>query len=219
MVKGDKLVMPEWLSYDGLKRGLSPAIILLNKVTGELDLPSHVSDYSLRLYEILLRKKLTSGRKRESLVGACIYISCLGVNYPINLNKLCKVLDVSKKDLIHQKKFIKRFVVTNEQGITIESYINRYSYLLGLTQEQVTQSIRASKIISKKLINRKTTIISAVSVYIVMRHKISIRDVARLTGLSRSGIYEAYKEVKKIIPAIDLLTSNQGLHFIKKKEK
>ncbi|MFA5406801.1 MAG: hypothetical protein WC307_05595 [Candidatus Nanoarchaeia archaeon] len=208
--------MPEWLSYDPLRRGLNPAIVILNKASGELNLPDHVNNYSIRLYEMLLAKKLTVGRKRESLIGACVYISCLGVNYPINIDKLCKSLEIEKKELIRQKKFIKKFVVTNEQGITIESYINKYSYQLSLEQEEVTQSIRISKIISQRLINRKIPIISAVSIYLVMRNKVSIRDLARLTGLSRSGIYEAYKEVKDTIPSVDLLTSNQGIYFIKK---
>ena len=188
--------MPECLSYDNLERGLSPAIIILNKVSNGLNLPEHVNNYSIRLYEILLVKKLTGGRKRESLLGACVYISCQGTNYPINLNSLCKLLKVDKKELIRQKKFIKRFVVTNEQGITTESYINKYGYLLGLKQTEVSQAINLSKAVEKELSNKTVPIKAATCLYLVVRNKISIRDMARATGLSRSGIYNAYKEVK-----------------------
>jgi len=201
------------------ERCLSPALVLLNQAINSLNLPNHVGRNAYNLYKRLILKKLTTGRKREGLVGACIYISCLGVNYPVNLEKLCKVLEIEKKELIRQKKFIKRFVVTNEQGITTESYINKYSYQLGLKQEEITQAEKIYKIIEKELINHKSGIKAAVSIYLATRNKPSIRDMARTTGLSRSGIHEAYKKVKHLKPAADLLTSKQSLHIINKKKK
>ena len=105
--------MPDWLSYDNLMCGLSPAIVLINSVSNELSLPEIVVKNAVNIYRLCIVKKLTIGRKRESITGACVYISSQGVNYPIDLNKLCKVLEVDKKDLIRQKKFINRYVETN----------------------------------------------------------------------------------------------------------
>jgi len=121
--------------------------------------------------------------------------------------------------LIRQKKHIKQHVETNEQGISIESYIIRYGYELRLKQEEITQAEKIYKMIEKQLINHKQGIKAAVGIYLATRNKHSIRDMARTTGLSRSGIYEAYKKVKRLIPAADLLTSKQSLHIIKTKKK
>jgi len=211
--------MPDWVYYDKSNRGLIPALNLINSVSSELNLTKNVVEFSSRLYQILLNKKLTVGRKRESLVGACIYICCQGVNYPIKLKELCKSLDITNKELVRQKKHIKQHVETNEQGISIESYISRYGYELRLNNEEITQAEQIVKMISQKLINHKTDIKAAVSLYLATRNKNSIRDIARTTGLSRSGIYEAYKKVKHLIPATDLLTSKQSIHIINRKEK
>jgi len=208
--------MPDWVYYDKENRALTPALNLINSVSSELNLTKNVVEFSSRLYQILLNKKLTVGRKRESLVGACIYICCQGVNYPIKLKELCKSLDITKKELIRQKKHIKQHVETNEQGISIESYIIRYGYELRLKPEEITIAEKTYKIIEKQLINHKPGIKAAVSLYLATRNKNSIRDIARTTGLSRSGIYEAYKKVKHLKPATDLLISNKGLHIINK---
>jgi len=205
-------LVPDWVYFSKRR----PAISLIYSVANELGLSGKVVDFSTRLYLILLGKRLTVGRKREALVGACIYISCMGVNYPIKLVDLCRVLDVSKKELVRQKRFIKRHVDSNEQGFSVNAYINRYGFELGLSVAEVSQALRVFKIINESLINHKTSIIAAVCVYLACRHKVSLRGLARLTGLSRSGIFEAYKRVKHLIPATDLLTFNQSVHFISK---
>ncbi|MFA5406314.1 MAG: hypothetical protein WC307_03075 [Candidatus Nanoarchaeia archaeon] len=211
--------MPDWLSYDNLMRGLGPANTILNTIVNQLLLPKHVSDYSLMIYERLIAKKLTSGRKREPLMGACIYLSCLGTNYPVDLNKLCRLLECDKKDLIRQKKFINRHVETNEEGITVESYINRYGYQLSLTPAEITNAMNNAKQFKQGLMNKTTQVKAAASIYQAVQDKVSIRRLARATGLSISAIHKAVKEVRHLMPATDLLLINKPLILLKTRKK
>ena len=211
--------MPEWLSYDKVQRGFNPAIGILNDVTNQLSLPSHIFDFSSRLYKKLVVMKLTSGRKREPLMGACIYISCLGTNYPIDFNRLCKILECEKKELIRQKKYIKRYVETNEEGITVESYINRYGYHLGLEQLEITQANKLTKITEQELMNQTVKVKAATCLYLVARNKVSIRQVTRVTGLSISALHSTIKKLNDKKPAIDLLICDKPLVFIEQKKR
>jgi len=211
--------MPDWLNYDKLNRGFNPAMNILNDVTNQLNLPRHVHDYSSRIYKRLIMMKLTCGRRRESLMGACIYISCLGTNYPIDLNRLCKILECEKKEVIRQKKYIKRYVETNEEGITVESYINRYGYHLGLEQTEISHAMTLAKMVEQELMNKTVRVKAATCIYLVARNKISIRQVTRATGLSISAIHSSVKQLNNKKPAIDLLICDKQLLFLEKKKK
>ena len=192
--------MPDWLSYDNLMRGLSPAIVLINSVSNELSLPEIVVKNAVNIYRLCIVKKLTTGRKRESITGACVYISSQGVNYPIDLNKLCKVLEVEKKDLIRQKKFINRYVETNEEGITTEQYIHKYAFQLSLNQEEITHAINLHKQLSNYLINKKPEVIASTLIHLVSNA--SIRQVTRISKISNSILAQTLKELREKEPNI-----------------
>ncbi|HLE06031.1 MAG TPA: hypothetical protein VI790_01650, partial [Candidatus Nanoarchaeia archaeon] len=123
------------------------------------------------------------------------------------------------KELIRQKKYIKRYVETNEEGITVESYINRYGYHLALEQIEITQANNLAKMVEQELMNQTVKVKAATCLYLVARNKISIRQVTRITGLSISALHNTIKKVKNKKPAIDLLLNDNSLLIIKAKNK
>jgi len=209
--------MPDWLSYDNLMRGLSPALLIINQTSNELLLPEIVVKTAVNIYRICLDKKLTTGRKREPLVGACIFISCQGVNYPIDLTRLCKALEIERKDLIRQKKYIKRYVETNEEGITTQQYIYRYGRELNLDEREITQVINLSKKFEDSLINKKSEVIASALIHLVSNK--SIRRVTRVSKISNNTLCNTLKEIRSIEPNIELLLINKPVILLKAKKK
>lgn len=208
--------MPDWLSYDNLMRGLSPALVIINSVSNELSLPEIVVKNAVNIYRLCIVKQLTVGRRRESLAGACVFISCQGVNYPIDLIKLCKVLEIERKDLIRQKKFINRYVETNEEGITTQQYIYRYGRELYLDERTITQAIQLSNKFEESLINKKPEVIASALMHLVSNK--SIRQVTRVSKISNNTLCTTLKEIRKIEPNIDLLIMNKPLILLKSKK-
>ena len=199
-------------------RSLVNAINALNEVSNSLDLPEHVGRDALGVYRQLLGKRLTSGRKRDILIGACVYLSCKEHDYPLNLKILCEVCECSKKELIRNKKFIKKFVETNEQLISTESYVRNYSNQLSLKPLEVTKAIRLAKSISKES-NSNNNVIATTATYLAARDKVSFRELSGISGLSTSIIHKSVKEFKTTKPLSDSLIRESKLLMLRRKKK
>ncbi len=178
-----------------LTRSLTRGLAVFNDINNVLELPEHIIRHSLSIYEYLLRKGLTSGRKREALIGACIYASCIAENYPIILKQLCKAAGVTKKEIIRQKKHIKQFVMINER-ISAESYIQRYGYLLNLSHEEITTALKILKTKGSALKNKMPQIKAASCLYIAAQGKKSMREISKKTSLSINAIFSGIKMIK-----------------------
>ncbi len=176
--------------FDNYIRALKPALDLLNSINNNLDLPKRVSINALMIYKQCIIKKLTRGRKRESLISACIYISCQENDYPINFKKLCNACNVSRKELIRNKKFIKKFIQTSNQLISKEQYTTKYGYALKLSEEDITKALSIAK---KIRLNKSNNSIATISTYLT--GKTSIRKLASISGLSKSHIEQLIKLV------------------------
>lgn len=174
-----------------MHRTLKNSLNILNSIINELDLPRQVSKNALNIYKLLIAKKLTRGRHRNELISACLYSASQTVNYPIELNKLCKSGSCSKKGLIRQEKFINCFIKLNEK-ITPEQYVSKYSYMMKLDEMTKTNAIKTID----KIINTKPEIIAAVSIY--LNSDKSIREIARVTGLSKNAISSNAKKTKTL---------------------
>ena len=125
-------------------------------------------------------------------MGACIYVSCQGFNYPVSLAGLCRACDVSKSELVRGKKFIKRFIRLNEGVVEPGAYVSRYCYELGLSEADVTESlINLNKL---RLVNKSSQALAVTSIYFT--GKASIRGLARVSGLSRSYVWECIKTAR-----------------------
>jgi len=181
--------MRKWLGLSNYTRALRPALEILNKVGNGLALPEYVREGALKLYKQCIARSLTRGRKRIALMSACIYVSCQGFNYPVGLNKLCKASQVSKSELVRSKKFIKRFIKLSEGVVEPGAYVSRYCYELGLGEGDVTDSLIYLK--KLKLVNKSSQALAVTSIYFT--GKSSIRKLARVSGLSKSYVWECIK--------------------------
>ncbi len=168
-----------------LHKTLKNSLSTLNSIINELDLPKQVSKNSLSIYKLLIAKKLTRGRNRSEILGASIYIVSQAVNYPVDIKKLCQASDCTKKGLIRQQKFIKKFIDI-KNNLTPEQYINKFTYLLGLNEAVKTKALKEVSNIKEQLINSTPEIIASVSIY--LNSDKSIREIARVTGVSKNAI-------------------------------
>ena len=172
-----------------LHKAIKNSLNIFNSIINELDLPKQVSKNSLNIYRLLIAKRLTRGRNRNELISACVYTASQAVNYPIELNKICKSSDSDKKSVIRQQKFIKKFIEL-KNNITPEQYLTKYAYDLGLAEATKTKALKDAS----KITNTRPEITAAVCIY--LNSDKSIREIAKVTGLSKNAISANIKKAR-----------------------
>jgi len=183
------------VEYSQFIKSLMPAYEELRSTCNELGLPERLFQNTIKLYKQLMLKQLTQGRSRKELVNACLLVVSELLNYPLLLKEVIKASGVEKKRLLRCKSFIKQNVDLPRKQVDTSFYITRLCYELGLAESEASKAIKKIKEVEKKLVNKTNKTKALVCIYLACSDQgVSIRDLARVSGMSISHVWKSVKE-------------------------
>ena len=116
--------------FDSFERNLKIALPLLENLRERLSVPSVVSRNALKIYQTIVKQKLTVGRSIESLLSASMFTALRMQGLPLTMNEILEITNVPKKKCVRNYKLIQlkvlpilNFKVSN---LDPESYIGRF---------------------------------------------------------------------------------------------
>ncbi len=160
----------------------------LIKISNELSVSEAVIKEANKLLITIKKMKLTSGRRLNELSAACTYLIAKQLSHPINIKELSECVNSDKKHVIKQCKFIKRFIVINNE-LTSTDLTYWITNKLGL------KPIKAIKELRNININASPMMKAVIAVRLAYNTKIN--KLSLISGLSINGIRKALKKLKK----------------------
>lgn len=156
-----------------MKRSFMPAYAYAMQLS---EVPERITYKALKVYSRLLLKHATKGRNREILVKACINVTCKQLNYPFTYPKIER-----------QEKYVNQVLRLSFKSIEAQMFVSKLGYDLGLSETNITKAIN--------LVREEYGLAPATAAI----HKVSgvsLRKLARLTGLSKNYIWRLSKQLK-----------------------
>ena len=179
--------------HTSIRYNLSNAMITLEKITSQLNLPKIVKIASSLLYRKILKKKLTRGRSISQIIIATIYLVCRLYSIPIKLIDLINLYDEDIKSTRNYYNLIVNELNLKTNRPPISVFISRYCNELNLSNSVEQLSLNISEIINKRglLIGKKPSSIVGAIIYtaaIINRERKSQKQISEVVGTSESTI-------------------------------
>lgn len=166
-----------------------------------------VSDSAKQLYKKVEDQKLLKGKSPEAIMAACIYIGCREQNATRTFKEICALTKVSKKEIGRIYKILRPTLERPTQQISLESYINRFSSALSLSQEiRLNTQIILQRVQDIGILAGKSPIsVVAACLYFITSlssETIIAKEISDVAGCTEATLKNAYKilwENKEII--------------------
>ncbi|MFX1237584.1 MAG: transcription initiation factor IIB family protein, partial [Promethearchaeota archaeon] len=139
---------------DSFERNLKIALPLLENIRERLHIPNVVARNALKIYQCVVRKKLTVGRSIESLLSASMFAAMRIHETPLTMSEVLEITNVPHKKCVRNFKLIQlevlpelNFKVTS---LNAESYLNRFIEDLKLSMQCRRYAIKLLKQAKKR---------------------------------------------------------------------
>ncbi len=205
-------------SSTALERNLKYALVELKRVTSILNIPPSIEEEAARIYNMAVRKGLVRGRSMESVVVGAIYIAARRFNLPRSLNEICKLTDISKREVGKTYRFIARQLSIKLLPSGPTDYIPKFGNKLAFSAETQTKALEILKKAHRAELTsgRGPTGLAAAALYVaslMTGEKRTQREIADVVGVTEVTIRNRYKEI------IERLKLKEQLEKIKKEKE
>ncbi|MBN1803369.1 MAG: hypothetical protein JW891_17795 [Candidatus Lokiarchaeota archaeon] len=134
---------------DSFERNLKIAIPLLENLRERLQIPNVVARNALKIYQSVVRKKLTVGRSIESLLSASMFAAMRIHEIPLTMSEILEITNIPHKKCIKNFKLILLEVLPSlnlkVNNLNASSYINRFIEELKLPMQCRNYAIKLLK--------------------------------------------------------------------------
>ena len=164
----------------------------------KLNLPQQAQREILHLCRKAIERKLTLGKKRETLLAAVTYAVAKRNNIPIMLKELEKTLNVDRKKVLRTYKKVCRNFEINQFPQSYDSLIINIGSKLNLPAKVSTMAIRIAKDYKNKIRNPKS--LAVVSLYLscgIFRIQKTQRECAKAGNICTLTLERNLKKIEK----------------------
>ncbi len=165
---------------ESFKKAFMPAYAIIQQLKGEHYLPERVVRTALEVYKKLMNSKGTRGRNRDELVKACIMIASDNLNYPLMIKEW------KSRELMRQKRYVNRVTGLKQRRVEAHMYASRIGWELRLSEKEISEAIKLCN-------DAYGTGIACAALNKACR--VSLRKLARITGLSRNYVWRLSKDL------------------------
>jgi len=157
-----------------------------------------VGDSAKQMFKRAQEDKLLKSRSSEAVIAACIYIACRTNGVDRTFLEICDLFKLSKKEVSHCYKHLRKLLQEPLHGISLDSIITRYGSYLDTDKEtlRVTrlfiQKVKDIGILDGK--NPNTIVASCFYVILSMLNVPNAgKKISDIAGMTESTIKNAYK--------------------------
>lgn len=152
------------------------------------------------IYRKALKASLIRGRSIRSVVVACIYMACRQCGVMRSLEEVAGSVNIEKKDVARNYRFLLRELRSSVPKVDPESYISKIVNKLRLSgeTERLAKTILRQASLMRLTVGRGPAGIAAACVYISSRITGDLRtqgDIAREAQVTEVTVRNRYKEL------------------------
>lgn len=199
IAQSGKIVKSGWL-LTPREKSLKRARYFLNIISAQLSLPDYIIKEAERLYRLTLEQNLSVGRSINSLMLACVYISCKIHKLPKTINEIIRDTDVKEKEFNTAYKVLIEKLNLRLELTTPDDIMDRYASRLKFTPEAIMYAVKLLDKLNKTNITagKKPLAVLGAVLYITSikkRQGKSQREIAYALGIIELTIRKRYKEI------------------------
>jgi len=189
---------------DSRNRNLSNALSEMSKAQNKLNLPKNVLETSSKLYREALKHNLIRGRTIKSIVATCIYMACRKCEIIRSIDEVAQVLDLTKKDVARNYRFLLRSLNPVIPKVDPEGYIGKLVNRLALrgSTEMLAKNILMVASEMRLTAGRGPAGMAAACVYISTKITGDFRtqgNVSRVAQVTEVTVRNRYQELMREI--------------------
>jgi transcription initiation factor TFIIB len=183
------------------KRRLSFALSQIDSASSRLGLPKDVRDAAAAIFKRTIEKSIR-GRSIEYIVAAALYAACRERTVPLSLDDIAEVMQISKKKISKNYRFIARELLLRLRSVGPVDYIPSICLKLKLSEATQSKAIRLLDEASKKRLTygRSPAGAAATAVYIACvltgekRTQEEVADAAKVTAVTLRNCLREMRE-------------------------
>ncbi|MBD3196596.1 MAG: transcription initiation factor IIB [Candidatus Lokiarchaeota archaeon] len=184
------------------KRNLLIATTELKRISGNLNLPTHVKMEAMSVYRKAYKKKLLRGRSINAMVAAAIYYACRKKKVPRTLQEILDQTSEIPRDVRRSYRAIIKELKLKAPNTDPSALIPRYVAELNLNAEIEGLAIKIVKAFTENFptSGKDPKGICAGAIYLAIRMKkidLTQKEIADVISITEVTLRSRYKELKK----------------------
>ncbi|MGC8817168.1 MAG: transcription initiation factor IIB [Candidatus Hadarchaeum sp.] len=195
-------------------RSLREVLLDLDKLCEDLSLSKGIKVEISTYYRKARAKRLTSGRSAQQILAALILTTCRLRGIPRTDQEIANAVSVRfGQDRSAVLKGIRRYVklFARELGLKLprlsaDSFIDRFTPQLELSQEAVVKAHEILKLMPRSFVQGKPPLfLAAVAIYCganASGERVTLKRVARTLGVGVSSLSSSAAEIRNIVPGV-----------------
>jgi transcription initiation factor TFIIB len=186
--------------FHSYEKNLVYALSEISNICNKANLPRSVIETSSIIYRHALQKKLIRGRTIQSVVVACVYMSCRQCGVIRTLKDIANIVNITKKEAARNYRFLLKELKTNIPSPKPSGYISSLVSKLGLRgdTEQLALGVLSIASDQKFTIGRSPGGMAAACIYISCQltgEALTQAKIAKEAQVTEVTIRNRYKEL------------------------
>jgi transcription initiation factor TFIIB len=191
------------------ERNLAFALSNLDRMSSGMGLPRTVRETAAMIYRKAVSKNLIRGRSMEGVAAAALYAACRQCHVPRTLDEVSHMVNMSRKDIGRNYRYIVRELGLRLMPTTPQDYIPRFCSELELSGDVQAKTLDILREAANKELTsgRGPTGIAAASLYIatlLCGERRTQREIAETADVTEVTIRNRYKELAEKL-GIDII--------------
>jgi transcription initiation factor TFIIB len=190
----------------GLRRGLR----LVSDLCRALGLTWRACEEAARIYRGAVERGLACGRPVEAVAAASAYLACRAAGGHVELGRLAEALCDLEPDLAYRKRSdvrheVRRAVKILARGLGVkpkpvkpEDLVPALASSLDLPASSIAEAVKTLEAARRRGLHsgRHPTALAAAALYVASNGRVSLRALARATGLAEATIRARAREMR-----------------------
>ncbi len=198
-----KIFKDSWL-YSTKEKNFQSVCEKIDFVVSRLRLTSNISKEACLLFKSVIDRDINIGRDNNSLLYACVYISCIMHGVPRTPLEITAFTDIKIKKLMKAYKIIKHELNLNLENIQPIDLVQRFGSRANLKQSTITKAIDIFVKINNNIIfsgkNPQTLVASALYLASKITNEGKTqREIANATGVIEVTIRKRSREIESVL--------------------
>lgn len=200
----------KWNEMPYAERSLYKIFADIKDICNTNNIPSIIAETACSIYTIISKTKISRGNNRKGIIAACLYFACKECSVPRSTQEIASIFDIKVSivtkgcKLVHElinkdKKHRNRL---NNHIITLEDFIERFSFKLNIDEKDVLE-INKIALKSKELnliTDNTPPSMAAGCIYLYVKlndMKITKKNISEICKISEVTINKCYRKLEE----------------------
>jgi transcription initiation factor TFIIIB Brf1 subunit/transcription initiation factor TFIIB len=181
----------------------------IDQICNKLNIPDAIVQKSKLLCKLIISKNFKRGDIRKGIVGATVYYSCINKEFPIELDKIAKVIGITTGKMTAGCNYFREIInivepkyKSNLEAQTIDNIILNYTNKLNMNEKFYNRCMKVYKTADELgIINDNSRESTALGIIYFISSKtktnLNKKHISKICGVSEVSVSKIYKNLNK----------------------